>query len=88
MYCVHVLAETTLQWGAHATTTTTTATIGFMSKTTTMQVHNILPSQHDNDLRSPYATFCEKHEHLPTNLPFSFFALNAVFSVQLQQKLP
>ena len=44
-----------------------------------MQVHNILPSLHDNDLRSPYATFCEKREHLPTNLPFfSFFALNAV----------
>lgn len=51
---------------------TTTATMGFMSKTT-MQVHNVLPSLHDNDLRSPYATFCEKHEHLPTNLPFFFF---------------
>ena len=53
--------------------TTTTATIGFMSKTTTMKVHNILPSLHDYDLRYPYATFCEKHEHLPTNLPFFFF---------------
>ena len=53
-------------------TTTTTATMGFMSKTT-MQVHDVLPSLHDNDLRSPYATFCEKHEHLPTNLPFFFF---------------
>lgn len=43
----------------HESTTTTTATIAFMSKTTTMQVHNILPSLHDYDLRYPYATFCE-----------------------------
>ena len=57
----------------HESTTTTTATIGYMSKATTMQVHNILPSLRDYDLRYPYATFCETHEHLPTNLPFSFF---------------
>ena len=52
-----------------------------------MQVHNILPSLHDYDLRYPYATFCENTFRRIFLFPF-FFALNAVFSVQLQQNLP
>ena len=68
-------------------------TIGFMSKTTTLHVHQDFSTflwrpMHDYDVKPPNATLYGGRGHTTTNFPFSISTWIKSWTIHLQEKSP
>ena len=68
-------------------------TIGFMSKTTALHVHQDVSTflwrpMHDYDVKPPNATFYGGRGHTTTNFPFSIWTWIKPLTIHLQEKSP